>query len=100
MYIMSCITEDEFAKKTKSYITRGQNLKDYSQRVLNLSNLCKFMIKHKDIFNSGRFKNFKTIAKDRILYLHNEVLNIKNKIPNEIYDYYLLSFEEFKTIVN
>mgnify|MGYP001194951683 FL=1 len=97
---MSCITEDEFSRKTKSYITKIQNLKDYSQRVLNLSNFLKFMIKHKDIFNSGRFKNLKIIAKGRILHLHNQILNIKNKITNGIYDYYLLSFEEFKTIVN
>lgn len=97
---MSCITEDEFSRKTKSYITKIQNLKDYSQRVLNLSNFFKFMIKHKDIFNSGRFKNLKIIAKGRILHLHNQVLNIKNKIHNEIYDYYLLSFEEFKSILN
>ena len=97
---MSCITEDEYGKIIKSYIKKNQILKDCSQRVLNLANLCKFMIKHKDIFNSGRFKNFKINAKGRILYLHNQVLNIKSKIPNEIYDYYLLSFEEFKTIVN
>lgn len=97
---MNCITDDEFSKKIKSYVTKIHNLKDYSQKVLNLANLCKFMIKHKDIFNSGRFKNFNKIAKDRVLYLHNQVLSIKNKIPNEIYDYYLLSFEEFKTIVN
>ena len=97
---MICITEDEFSRKTKSYITKIHNLKDYSQRVLNLSNFLKFMIKHKDIFNSGRFKNLKIIAKGRILHLHNQVLNIKNKIANGIYDYYLLSFEEFKTIVN
>lgn len=97
---MNCTTDDEFFKKIKSYITKGQNLKDYSQRVLNLANLCKFMTKHKDIVNSGRFKNLKINAKDRVLYLHSQVLSVKNKIPNEIYDYYLLSFEEFKTIVN
>lgn len=97
---MSCITDDEYGKKIKSYITKIGMLKDYSQKVLNLANLYKFMIKHKVTINAGRFKKFKVIAKDRILYLHNEVLNIKNKIPNEIYDYYLLSFEEFKNEVN